>query len=141
MKLGTTYICVNDMEKSMAFYQALLQKKPLYANENRWVTFDCGNTFSLYNRHYDERIIGQKADEHFNQAYIDDFFLDKGQAKNNIMILNFEVEDLKQEQERLKELKIGKVSELMYVNVHMPYWYFNVEDPDGNIIEITGKLL
>lgn len=27
----------------------------------------------------------------------------------------------------------------MYVNVHMPYWYFNIFDPDGNALEITGK--
>lgn len=37
-------------------------------------------------------------------------------------------------------LILGKVSDLMYVNIHMPYWYFNIEDPDGNIIEITGKM-
>ena len=49
------------------------------------------------------------------------------------------MEDLKSEHERLKELNIGEVSELMYVNVHMPYWYFNITDPDGNTLEITGK--
>ena len=27
----------------------------------------------------------------------------------------------------------------MYVNVHMPYYYFNIIDPDGNILEITGN--
>lgn len=140
MNLGTTYICVDDMQKSLAFYKALLQKEPLYANEDRWITFDCGNTLSLYNKHYDEKIISREPDEHFNQAYIDDFFADKGQARNNIIILNFEVDDLKQEHERLLDLNIGKVSDLMYVNVHMPYWYFNIEDPDGNIIEITGRL-
>ena len=55
------------------------------------------------------------------------------------MVFNFEVEDLKQEYERIKAQNIGEVSELMYVNMHMPYWYFNIEDPDGNTIEITGK--
>ncbi len=140
MNLGTTYICVGDMQKSLAFYKELLQKEPLYANEDRWITFGCGNTLSLYNKHYDEKIISREPNEHFNQAYIDDFFADKGQARNNIMILNFEVDDLKQEHERLLGLNIGKVSELMYVNVHMPYWYFNIEDPDGNMIEITGRM-
>ncbi len=38
MNLGTTYICVNDMQKSLDFYKALLQKEPLYANEDRWIT-------------------------------------------------------------------------------------------------------
>lgn len=26
---------------------------------------------------------------------------------------------------------------MMYVNVHLPYWYFNIKDPDGNILEIA----
>lgn len=91
----------------------------------------------MYN--YDEKIISREPNEHFNQAYIDDFFADKGQFRNNIIILNFEVDDLKQEHDRLRKLNIGKVSDLMYVNVHMPYWYFNIEDPDGNTIGVTGK--
>lgn len=72
MNLGTTYICVNDIQKSLAFYKLLLQKEPLYANEEN---------------------------KHFNQAYINDFFIDKGEPQNNIVILNFEVDDLKQEYE------------------------------------------
>ena len=67
---------------------------------------------------YDEKIIGREPSERFNQAYID---------------------DLKYEYQRLKNLNIGYVSELMYVNVHMPYWYFNIIDPDGNVLEITGQ--
>lgn len=49
------------------------------------------------------------------------------------------MENLKSEYERIKALNIGEVSEIMYVNVHMPYYYFNVIDPDGNILEITGS--
>lgn len=30
MKLATTYICVEDIEKSLHFYKALLQQEPLY---------------------------------------------------------------------------------------------------------------
>ena len=36
MKLGTTYICVDDMEKSFKFYKLLLQKEPLYCNDDRY---------------------------------------------------------------------------------------------------------
>ena len=59
--------------------------------------------------------------------------------KNNVVILNFEVDDLKEEYKRIKDLAIGDVSEILYVNVHLPYYYFNVIDPDGNVLEITGK--
>lgn len=138
MKLGTTYICVKNMQNSLNFYKKILQREPLFANEDRWITFDCGNFLSLYNKQYDKILI-EKNKNCFNQAYIDEFFRDKTEKKNNLVIFNFEVENLKEEYERIKKLNIGEISEIMYVNVHMPYWYFNVLDPDGNILEITGK--
>ena len=139
MKLGTTYICVKNMKKSMDFYELLLQSKPVHANNDRWVTFDCGNSISLYNKEYDEILLEKGSKECFNQAYIDDFHKEDLEKKNNIIILNFVVKNLKSEYERLKSLNIGEVSQMMYVNVHLPYWYFNIKDPDGNILEITGN--
>lgn len=138
MKLGTTYICVENMRKSINFYELLLQSKPIYANDDRWVTFDCGNSLSLYNKGFDEKLLEKVGKECFNQAYIDDFCKEDSDKKNNIIILNFEVENLNIEYERLKILNIGEVSPMMYVNVHLPYWYFNIKDPDGNILEIAG---
>ncbi len=137
MVLGTMYILVSDMEKSVRFYKGLLQEEPLYANDDRWVQFS--NKIALYNKAYDMRIIGKEPISRFNQAYIDDFYKDTGNSKNNIVVFNFKVEDLKKEYERLKAIDIGEVSDLMYVNVHIPYWYFNIVDPDGNVLEITGK--
>ena len=58
--------------------------------------------------------------------------------KNNVVVLNFVVEDLQAEYERITKLGIGEVSEIMYIGVNVPYWYFNVTDPDGNVIEITS---
>lgn len=137
MVLGTTYIYVSDIKKSINFYSKLLQEQPLKANNDRWVQFS--NKIALYNKAYDAKIIGAEANDKFNQAYIDDFYKDTGSPKNNLVVFNFEVDDLKSEYQRLKSLNIGKVSELMYVNVHMPYWYFNITDPDGNTLEITGN--
>ena len=137
MKLGTVYIYVNDLKRSIDFYSKLLQEKPLKSNDDRWVQFS--NQIALYNKLYDAKIIGKEPDERFNKAYIDEFFRDVGEKKNNLVVFNFEVDDLKSEYVRLKELNIGEVSEMMYVNVHMPYWYFNITDPDGNTLEITGK--
>lgn len=137
MTLGRVYIYVNDLKKSIDFYSKLLQEKPLKLNDDRWVQFS--NKIALYNKLYDAKIIGQEPSERFNKAYIDEFFRDVGEMKNNLVVFNFEVDDLKIEYDRLKELNIGEVSEMMYVNVHMPYWYFNIIDPDGNTLEITGK--
>lgn len=137
MKLATMYIFAGDIKKSIEFYSLLFQEEPLYANDDRWVQFN--NKIALYNKAYDEEIIGQEPNERFNQAYIDDFYKSTDTPKNNIVVFNFEVDNLKFEHQRLKDLNIGYVSELMYVNIHMPYWYFNIYDPDGNIIEITGQ--
>ena len=76
---------------------------------------------------------------HFNQAYIDDFIKEDDIKKNNIVIFNFEVENLESEYYRIQSLQIGEVSKIMYVNAHMPYYYFNVIDSDGNVLEITGN--
>lgn len=42
------------------------------------------------------------------------------------------------EYERLKSLQISSLSPLYYVSITMPYWYFNITDPEGNVLEITG---
>lgn len=75
MRLSTTYNCVKDVEKSLQFYKFFLQKEPLYQNDNRWIVFDCGNLLALYNRKYDEELIKESHDIHFNQAYIDIFLM------------------------------------------------------------------
>lgn len=137
MVLGTTYILAGDIKKSIAFYSILLQENPIYQNDDRWVQF--GNKIALYNKAYDAKIIGTEPSGRFNRAYIDDFYKNVGARKNNLVVFNFVVDDLKQEYERLKKANIGEISELLYVNVHMPYWYFNIIDPDGNTLEITGK--
>lgn len=137
MTLGTMYIFVGNLDKSIEFYRSLLQEEPLYANDDRWVQFS--NKIALYNKAYDEKIIGREPSEKFNQAYLDDFYKSNGTPKNNLVVFNFVVDDLKSEYQRLKNLNIGDVSELMYVNVHRPYWYFNIIDPDGNVLEITGR--
>lgn len=52
---------------------------------------------SLYNRKYDEKLIKETDLIHFNQAYLDDFNKLDSPKKNNVVILNFEVDDLKEE--------------------------------------------
>ncbi len=137
MRLGTFYIKTKDIKRSVRFYGKLLQEEPLFRNGDRWVQF--GNFIALYDPSYDKELIGDTASERFNRAYIDDFRRDVGERENNIIVINLVADDLNEEYKRLKELNIGSVSELMYVNVFMPYWYFNITDPDGNTIEITGK--
>ena len=57
---------------------------------------------------------------------------------NNIITLNFYTENLKEEYAKIKKLNIGKISEIMYVNIVEPYYYFNIIDPEGNVLEICS---
>ena len=55
------------------------------------------------------------------------------------IFLNFGVDDLKEEYNRIKGLGIAEsLTPIRYINVFSPYWYFTFMDPDGNPIEITG---
>lgn len=49
MKLGTTYICVDDMEKSLYFYRNFLRQDPLYCNDDRWLPLHVEFPFTIKN--------------------------------------------------------------------------------------------
>ena len=140
MKLISAYIETEDFNKSINFYKKILQIEPIVFCENRWVEFELGNKIALYNKKFDEQKIKDNSniEENYNKAYIDDFNSKKSDKKNNIVTFNFYTENLRNEYERIKKLKICDVSEVMYVNIVEPYYYFNVSDPDGNLLEICS---
>lgn len=140
MKLISTYIETEDFNKSINFYKKVLQIEPIIFCENRWVEFEVGNKIALYNKKFDEQKIKDNSEIHnnYNKAYINDFNSRKLDRKNNIVTFNFYTENLKNEYERIKELRICDVSEIMYVNIVEPYYYFTISDPDGNILEICS---
>lgn len=140
MELISAYIETEDFNKSINFYKKILQIEPIVFCENRWVEFELGNKIALYNKKFDEQKIKDNSniEENYNKAYIDDFNSKKSDKKNNIVTFNFYTENLKDEYERIKKLKICDVSEVMYVNIVEPYYYFNVSDPDGNLLEICS---
>lgn len=140
MELISTYIETVEFNKSINFYKKVLQIEPIVFCENRWVEFEVGNKIALYNKKFDEQKIKDNSNiqENYNKAYIDDFNSKKSDKKNNIVTFNFYTENLKDEYERIKKLKICDVSEVMYVNIVEPYYYFNISDPDGNLLEICS---
>mgnify|MGYP003306335452 FL=1 len=135
MELVCTYIESENFEKSVEFYKKVLQIEPNEFCTNRWVEFECGNKLSIYNRKYDE---GKINNINYNEAYIKDFNKLKSEKKNNIVTFNFYTDNLKEEYTRIQNLNLGQVSEIMYVNIVEPYFYFNISDPDGNILEICS---
>jgi len=142
LRLGSTYLIVKDFEKSLSFYSDLLDMKPTGQNEDRWAQFDFyGSCIALWNPEYDFKLMDSPEDlsDVYSQNYIDYQKQTKINYGNNV-VLNFYVADLEIEHQRVKSLQIGEVTEIMYINVAMPYYLFILIDPDGNQIEVTGNV-
>ena len=135
----TPYLIVKDMEKSCAFYTAFFRAEPDNYCPGRFVVFNAGNTLlSLLNPQYDHALFKSGIDlsEKFNNAYI--AAKQKPVQYGNNIVLNIGVDDLASEYKRIKELEIGEISDIIYINIVAPYWCFWLIDPDSNCIEITG---
>jgi catechol 2,3-dioxygenase-like lactoylglutathione lyase family enzyme len=141
LKLGSTYLIVKNMEKSIAFYEALLEMKVSAQNFDRWAQFNFGNCIALFNQKYDEQLIniGENLETHYSNEYIT-YCKNRQIHYGNNFVLNFYIDDLNTEYNRIKKLDIGKVTKIMYLNIASPYYFFLLEDPDGNTIEITGNI-
>ena len=139
MKLCSTYIETDKFNEVVEFYEKIFQVKGNVYTKNRWIEFDFGNKLAIYNRLYDEKKIkSEDLKDCYNDEYIKNFNIDRGEKKNNIVTFNFYTSNLKEEYERIKKLNICNMSEIMYVNITEPYYYFNIFDPEGNTIEICS---
>jgi len=141
LKLGSTYLKVKDMDKSIAFYSALLQMSPSAKNADRWAQFDFeGHCIALWSPEFDRELIskGERLSEYYSDSYVD-FYKNNDIKYGNNFVLNFYTDNLNDEYKRLKKLNIGEMTSIMLINVSMPYYLFIINDPDGNEIEITGN--
>ena len=142
MELYSTYIETDKFDAVVEFYEKIFQVKGNIYTKNRWIEFDFGNKLTIYNRLYDEeKIRNEDLKDCYNDEYIKSFNIDRGEKKNNIVTFNFYTSNLKEEYERIKKLNICNMSEIMYVNITEPYYYFNIYDPEGNTIEICSDSL
>lgn len=138
--LGSIYLIVKDINKSVEFYEKLLEMKPSARAYDRWAQFNFeGKCIALYNNEFDGKKIEENdnLERHYNKEYLE-YYQQRNINYGNNFVLNFWIEDLNKEYERVKNLNIGEVSEIMYVNISSPYYFFTVLDPDGNTIEVTG---
>lgn len=119
--LGSIYLIARDFEKSISFYEQLLSMTVSTRN--------CGNKFAEF--YFDNKCLALMNEDNLQgHHYVD------GDYK---FVLNFWVEDLVKEYNRLKILNIGEMTEIEKVNEG--YYYFNVIDPDHNVCEITGNFV
>ena len=141
MHLASIYLVVNDFEKSIAFYEKLLEIPVTSRNMDRFAQFMFeGHNISLMNGHFDaenpDKIVRKG---NYTNALFEDMRGRTLASNTHKFVLNFWEEDLQAEYERVKNLNITEhLSNIRYFCYVSPYCYFDLTDPDGNIIEVTG---
>lgn len=141
MNLGSIYLIVKDFNKSIKFYEALLGIPVSSKNMDRFAQFEFeGKNISIMNGYFDSEhpdLVEHKGE--YTKEFDD--LVSIAEANNtHKFVLNFFAQDLRVEYERIKKLNLSsKLTSIKYVNNVMPYYYFQLDDPDGNVIEITGS--
>lgn len=143
MHLGSIYLIVNDFNKSIKFYEKLLQIPVTGKNMDRFAMFDFeGKCLALMNGHFDSENTDLVVHKGEYSKYFDDLKSIAAAENTRKFVLNFWDENLRKEYERVKQLEItDNLTKIKYVCNVNPYYYFQLTDPDGNIIEVTGDYI
>jgi transcriptional regulator with XRE-family HTH domain len=113
------YLIVKDFKESLYFYEIFLSIRASKVAHNIFAQFFFDGIYmSIMN---ESNLKGH----------------DYSGSGDHKFALNFWVHDLQAEYKRIKNLDIGKFTEIR--QVHTNYHYFNLYDPDNNVIEITGN--
>ncbi len=143
MHLGSIYLIVRDFDKSIQFYEKLLGISVSSQNMQRFAQFEFdGKNISIMNGYFDS--MNPDLTIHKGE-YIDEFdnLVAIAEAENtHKFVLNFWADNLEEERDRIEQLAIGnRLTKVKYINNVRPYYYFQLTDPDGNVIEISGQYL
>ena len=140
MHLGSIYLIVNDFEKALDFYEKLLEMSVTSKNMNRFAQFVFeGHNISIMNGHFDTDHPNKVVHKGEYSESMDSLQKIALAPNTHKVVLNFWDEDLKSEYERIKSLNISdNLTKIKYVYNVSPYYYFQLTDPDDNVIEVTG---
>jgi len=143
MHLGSIYLIVNDFNKSVDFYEKLLQIPVTGKNMDRFAVFEFeGKCIALMNGHFDSQNPHLVVHKGEYSEYFDDLKSIALAPNTRKFVLNFWTEDLRKEYERIKALRItDNLTKIKYICNVSPYYYFQLTDPDGNVIEVTGHYI
>ena len=146
MNWGSIYLVVKDFDKSLDFYEKVLDMKVSATNGKRFAMFNNpGLNLCLMNGYYDEQFPEQKEtrgpsyDEYDNMSKI------ANSTNTKKVFINLGVEDLDKEYQRILDLGIGmNMTPIRYINAFSP-----IPVPIMNLVNgirairsiINGKLL
>lgn len=141
MRCGSIYLVVKDFNKSLDFYEKLLDMEVSARNGERFAVLNNdGLNICLFNGYYDAEHPEQMKTIGESYPIYDDSLAIVNSENNRKIFINLGVHDLRKEYDRIVSLGIAdELTPIRYLNVFSPYWYFTFMDPDGNPIEITGE--
>ena len=113
------YLITKHFARSVDFYEKLLDKRASVMGPNRFAQFFIDG-------------IGLSV---MNEAHLQGH--DYTGCGDHKFAFNFWTQDLITEHTRIVVLNIGRTTPI--IHPHARYCFFNVYDPDGNVIEITGN--
>ena len=140
MRYGSIYLVVRDFEKSLDFYEKVLDMKVSAVNGTRFAVFQNeGLNICLMNGYYDVRNPEKVVKKGGYDPVYDDQHVIAGSENSRKVFINLGVADLRAEYERIESLGIANsLTPIRFIQVFSPYWYSSFLDPDGNPIEVTG---
>ena len=141
MHLGSIYLIAKDFNKSVDFYEKILEMKVSKQNMDRFAMFEFeGQCIAIMNGYFDSQNPEKVIHKGQYNAYFDDYNSIVQMQNSRKVVLNFWDEDLEKEYNRVKQLNItDTLTHIKYVCNVCPYYYFQLADPDGNVIEVTGE--
>jgi len=124
MHLGSVYLIVNDFERSIDFYEKLLQIPVTGRNMDRFAVFSFeGSCIALMNGHFDADNPGKVVHKGEYTELFDDLKTKALAPNTHKFVFNFWDEDLRKERARVKGLNItGHLTKIKYVCNVTPYY-------------------
>lgn len=140
MRYGSIYLVVRDFDKSVSFYEKILDMKVSATNGKRFAMFNNeGLNLCIMNGYYDDENRSEVVTKGDYWEVYDNLSKIADSDNTRKVFINLGVEDLRAEYERIKGLGIAEqLTPIRYIEVFSPYWYFTFTDPDGNPIEVAG---
>lgn len=141
INFGSVYLVVKDFNKSLDFYKKLFERDVESQNMDRFAAFSVdGLWLCLLNGYFDVKNPDKVIYKGETFAEYDDMVSIAEAENSRKIVINLGTPDLREEYERVLSLGIGTdVTKVRYMSAGTPYYYFSMKDPDGNIIEITGR--
>ena len=98
-----------------------------------------GHCIAIMNAYFDTENPGQTLHEGAYTPAFDDLPAIAAAENTHKTVLNFGCEDLAAEHRRIAGLGLSaNLTGIKYVCNVSPYYYFQLDDPDGNVLEVTG---